>query len=132
MPVNSEGEVVAPPVPAVVHERMITEAAESIVKLQGEVTALVNAITALVIVTGEGIELGFERQLVPADMDRIGGHFFTMTQDPETKVITLRARKKDGASLALTARQLEENRRAGEVALPKSGLIAPPSKLIIP
>ncbi len=120
MPVDAEGRQIKSP----------TE--ETIDRLHGEAQALVNALTALVIATGDVIPGGFERQLKPADMDRIGGHLFTMTQDDATKVITLRARKKDASSSALTAAQLLDNRRAAEVALPHDKLIKPPTGIIKP
>ncbi len=127
-PVNAEGESVDPPVPAKVHEKLIDEAATSISRLQGETSALVNALTAIVLGHGDNGEL----LLTPADMDRIEGHYFAMSQDPTTKVIKLKVVRRTGASLALSAAQELENRRAAEVALPKSGLVRSPSGIIVP
>lgn len=125
MPVNAEGEETAPAVPAIVHEKLIVEAAETIARLQGEAVALVNALTVLT------IRNGGEVLVTPAELDALG-HRFAMTQDPTTKVVKLTATRKDGAALALTARQAIDNRRAEEVALPKDRLVKPPSGIIIP
>lgn len=135
MSVNAEGEPTGElaKVSRDALEELVNEAATTISRLQGEASALVNALTAVVIRTGVGSDVGIhEVQLTPADMDRIGGHVFTMSQDPATKAVILRARRKSAAASALTAAQELDNRRAGEVALPKSGIVVTPSRLILP
>lgn len=124
MPVNAEGEELSPPVPAKVHEQVVTEAFETIFRLQGEAIALVNALTVLT------IRDGGEVLIQPSELDGLG-HVFAMTQDPATKVVKLTATRKDGAALALTAAQVADNRRAAEVALPKDKIVKP-SGLILP
>lgn len=126
MPVNAEGEPTQSALSREELEAQLKIAVNIAQTLQGQINALVNAITCLTIRSGGDVSIP------KAELDGISGYRFSMKEDEQTKAVLCRAEKKSAAASALTAAQELDNRRAEEIALPKGGLTVPSRRLILP
>jgi hypothetical protein len=119
MPVNAQGEE--------------TAGAENpeIAKLRNDAAALTNLLTVLVKRSGsqKGDGVTTEASVTPAELSALNDKLEVIT-DRSTGNVLVRITSRGKAPL--TDEQLRNNAMASEIALPKKGIITPPSGLILP